>query len=110
MKEYLADLKKRLPAEMNLRELKKRLQPQSALAVSLESKRVVIEVVRREAVAGVPPRRFELPIGADEIIANAEKAGAALAALLSSEGIRERRAVVCLPPGWALSTSTDVPR
>jgi len=43
------------------------------------------------------------------VVANPERAGQELAAALTAAGIAEKRCVVCVPPGWALTTSTEVP-
>jgi hypothetical protein len=89
--------------------LKKRLQVRTALAITIESGRVAVDLVRREADATRVVSAFTLPIGADGVLANGEKAGKELAAQLAVAGIRERRCVVCIPANWALTTSTEVP-
>ena len=95
--------------KLDLATLKKRFEPRSVLAISLESGRVAVDVVRREEGGSSVARSFSLPVGADAVIADAEKAGQLLAEGLAAAGIRERRCVVCVPAGWALTTSTDVP-
>lgn len=95
--------------KLDLAELKKRLQVRAALAVTLESGRVVVDLVRREENTSRVLNSFTLPIGADAVLADPERAGQRLAAELSSAGIRERRCVVCMPAAWALTTSTEVP-
>ncbi len=94
---------------LNLTELQRRLKSRSALALQMQSDEVVVSQVRADEGVVTVLRSFTLPFGADAIAANPDKAGSALAERLQSEGIREKRCVVCIPPGWALSTSTDVP-
>jgi len=95
--------------KLDLATLKKRLQNRAALAVTVESGRMVVDLVRREDGAFQVVKSFELAIGADSIVAHAEKAGKEFAARLAAEGIKERRCVVCVPASWALTTTTDVP-
>lgn len=95
--------------KLDLAELQHRLRVRSALAVTVESGRVVVELVRRDTSGTRVTAAFEMNLGADAIVANPEKAGEALAAKLAAAGIRERKCVVCIPASWALTTSTDVP-
>ncbi len=95
--------------KLDLAELKKRFQVRSTLAITVESGRVAVDLVKREDGASRVAASFELPMGADAVVANGEKAGRELAAQLATAGIRERRCVVCIPASWALTTSTDVP-
>lgn len=88
---------------------KRRLQVRSALAVTIESDRLAIDLVRREEQANHVVRSFAVPMGADAVLADPEKWGKELADQLAAEGIREKRCVVCVPASWALTTSTDVP-
>src|SRR5205823_11343469 len=90
-------------------ELKKRLQPHSALALTLESGRIVIDLVKRENDAINVAQSLSIPIGADAILKDPEKSGNALATALETAHIKEHRCVVCVPPNWALSAATDVP-
>jgi hypothetical protein len=92
---------------LDLKELKKRLQPQSALALTLEPDRMALSVVCREGAE--PQKSLSICIGAEDVFRNPEKAGLELASALDSAGIRERRCVVAIPPSWALSTSADLP-
>lgn len=89
-------------------ELKKRLQPRSALALTVEPDRIALSVVRREDTGETLPP-IHLPLAAESWLNDPAKAGAELAAALESAGIRERRCVVCLPTQWALSASADLP-
>jgi hypothetical protein len=93
----------------DLNALKKHWQTQSALAVTLDPSRTTVDHVRVDAGAIHVVRSMELPLGADAVVAEPEKAAAQLSALLAAHGIRERRCVVCVPPAWALTSSSDVP-
>ena len=95
--------------KLDLATLKKRFEPRSVLAITLESGRVAVDVVRRDEGGSSIVRSFTLPVGADAVIADAEKVGKQLAEQLAAAGIRERRCVVCVPAGWALTTSADMP-
>ena len=95
--------------KLDIATLKKRFQTQSVLALTLESGRIAVDLLRREEGGSNVVRSFTLPIGADAVIADAEKAGQLLAEQLAAAGLRERKCVVCVPAGWALTTSTDVP-
>jgi hypothetical protein len=95
--------------KLDLAELKKRLQVRTVLAVTLESGRVAVDLVRREEGGSRVLKSFALLSGAEAVLADPEKIGAELAEQLAAAGIRERRCVVCIPAGWALTTSTDVP-
>ena len=91
--------------------LKKRLQPRSALALTLEADHIAVSVVRLhldDDGQDVIPAR-SVPVGAEDVFRNPEKAGAVLAAALDAAGLREKRCAVCVPPGWALAASTDLP-
>ena len=95
--------------KLDLTALKKRFQMRSVLAVTLESARIAIDLLRREEGGITVVRSFSVPIGAEAVLADAEKAGQQVSEQLAAAGIRERRCVVCVPAGWALTTSTDVP-
>jgi hypothetical protein len=95
--------------KLDLAELKKRLQVRAVLAITVESGRVAVDLVRREEAGNRVVAAFELPIGAEAVVANPEKVGKELAAQLAAAGVRERRSVVCIPASWALTTSTEVP-
>ena len=91
---------------LDLTELKKRFQPHSALALTVEPDRIVATLVT-PAGAQLPPVHVAIAAGA--LLENPVKAGTDLAAALEAAGIRERRCVVCLPTSWALSASADLP-
>lgn len=89
--------------------IKRRLQARSVVAVTLEAGQMTVAVVRSEGSEGrrVPP--FTVPVGAEDAFRAPEKAGQALASALETAGVRDKRCVVCMPPGWALSASTELP-
>jgi hypothetical protein len=96
--------------KLDLTEIKKRLRKRSALAITLESGRIVVKLVRDGDEAGAPPAQsFSIPLGDGAVLEDPDKAGNQLLAALSAAGIRERNCVVCVPPGWALTASTDLP-
>jgi hypothetical protein len=112
----VADLQKRwaersLPVlgKVDFAQLRKRLQVRSYLALTLESERIVITALRSDASQGAPRPPLTVAVGADEVVRHPEKAGQSVALALAAAGWRERRCVVCVPPGWALSTATDLP-
>jgi len=91
--------------------LQKRLQNRSALAVQLKSSSLSVSLMKFEGATGasVIVHTFTLPFGTDAIASNPDKVGKELGEQLQKEGVKEKRCVVCIPPGWALSTSTDLP-
>ena len=95
--------------KLELAELQKRFQVRAALAITIESGRVAVDFVRREESASRVQTSFTLPWGAEAVLTDPERAGQRLAAELESAGIRERRCVVCIPAGWAMTTSAEVP-
>ncbi len=95
--------------KLSLDDVKKRLQVRRVLALSIESGRIAVALVRHDAGMEKIVRSFSLPIGADALVADPGKAGKDLASHLDTAGLRERRAVVCVPASWALIASTEVP-
>jgi Tfp pilus assembly protein PilN len=94
--------------KLDLNDIKKRLMTRSALAVTIESGRVVAKVVRGEGEQ-TQTAALTIPVGGEEILKDPDKAGQQFATALSGAGIRERECVVCVPAGWALTASTDLP-
>jgi hypothetical protein len=90
-------------------ELKKRWQVRSVLAVTLESGCIVVDHIRREESGNRVAKSFTLPFGADVVAVDPERVGKELAAQLASASVVERRCVVCVPAGWAMTASADVP-
>jgi hypothetical protein len=91
-------------------ELRKRFQVRNVLGITVESSRTVVDLVRSDEKGTRRAASFTLPLGADAILSNPAAASQELAAHLAAAGMRERRAVVCVPAGWALTTSLDVPQ
>lgn len=95
--------------KLDFQDLKKKLRARAALAVTLESGRLAVTLVHREENETQLAPSLSIPFGAADVLKNPEKVGQALDAALSAAGIRERRCVACVPPGWALTASTDLP-
>ncbi len=95
--------------KLDLNELKKRLKARSALAVTIESGRIAVNLVRNDEEDNRPVQALAIPLGDEAILRDPDKAGQQLAAALTAAGIRERNCVVCVPAGWALTASTDLP-
>ena len=91
---------------LNFQEFKKRFIPEEALALTLESGRLAATLVSPENGGR---ELFSIPTGAEAIVADPDKAGKELAEALSAAGVRQRRCVVCVPPGWALTAPADLP-
>ncbi len=96
-------------AKSHVAKLKARLRARTVLAVSLKSSSASVVLLREEDGKTEIMQPLSLPIGADAIVSDPAKAGSEFAALLEQAGIRERRCVVCIPPGWALTGATDLP-
>lgn len=94
---------------LNFAELQKRWQVRTVVGLTLESGRVVVDLVRREEGGSRVVKSFALPFGAESVVADPEKIGQQLAAQLAAEDVREKRCVVCIPAGWALTTATELP-
>ncbi len=94
---------------IDLAEIKKRLRPGSVLALTVAPGGIAGVLVRRDSAAGFGAPSFTLPAGSEEMLKNPENVGGELLLALGGAGIRERRCVVCLPPAWALTASTDLP-
>ena len=101
----------KLPARPDLVRLRKRLQPRSALALTLTADGIAVSVVRlRLDNDGRDVRTVRaVPVSAEDVFRHPEKAGAILGAALEAAGVREKRCAVCVPPGWALTASSDLP-
>lgn len=109
MKLDLNDLKTQLAGNPLVASLKKRLLTRSALAITLESGRMAVSLVRGDTDEAGVVQSFSLPLGDDDVLKDPDKAGQELAAALKNAGIRERRSIVCVPAGWALTASSDLP-
>jgi len=95
--------------KLDLDELKRRLRTRSALAITIESGRIAVNVVRNEENGATPAPALSVPIRDSDVLEDPDKAGNQLSTALAAAGIRERNCVVCVPPGWALTASTDLP-
>ena len=95
--------------KLDLAQLKKRWQTRAVLAITIESGRVLVDLLDASNGESRVVRSFSLLFGAESIAIDPEKAGQEFAMQLAAAEIRERRCVVCIPPGWALTTATDVP-
>jgi hypothetical protein len=80
-----------------------------ALALNVESDRIELAWLRRENGGSRLLQSLALAAGADAILEDPQRVGRELRAALSEAKIQERRCVVCLPPGWALVATTDLP-
>ncbi len=92
-----------------LHDLRQRWQQRTVLAVTVESGRIAVDLVREGSEGDGIASSFVLPIGAEAVAEAPENAGKELAAQLELAGIRERRVVVCVPASWALTTTAEVP-
>ncbi|HEX4083817.1 MAG TPA: PilN domain-containing protein [Chthoniobacteraceae bacterium] len=90
--------------------LKRRLRTRSALAVTIESGRLAVSLMRGNDQKTEIAQSLSIPVGEEEVLRNPGKAGKELAAALGATGLRERHCVVCVPAGWALSASTELPQ
>ncbi len=90
--------------------LKARLQPQSALAITLESDRMRVRLVRKGGERDASTPSLDVGVGSEDVSRSPEKAGQTLLAALIDAGVKERRCVISIPVGWALTTSADLPR
>jgi len=95
--------------KLELNDIKKRLLMRSAVAITIESGRIAVKLVRGDADGTKPAPSLSVPVGGDDVLKDPDKAGQELGAALNGAGIRERDCVVCVPAGWALTASTDLP-
>jgi hypothetical protein len=89
--------------------LKEKLRNRAVVTITFFSGETGVRLVKREGDQVRSETRLFLPLGAEHVLAQPENFGAELATLLSAHGVRERQCVVCLPPAWAFTHSTDVP-
>jgi hypothetical protein len=95
--------------KLNWRGLQQGWRAAGALAINVESAKVTVTYLRRENGGSREVKSFVVPLGAETVIEDPERVGRELAEALASAGIRERRCVTCLPPGWALVVPADLP-
>lgn len=84
-------------------------RPPGALALSIETARIAVTSLRRDNGGSRLLQSLSLDRGAETLLEDPKAAGRALGTALTEAGVRERRCVVSLPPGWALVTSTELP-
>jgi Tfp pilus assembly protein PilN len=95
--------------KLELTELKKRLQVRMVLAVSIESGRLAVDLLRRDESGSQVVKSCVLGQGSDAVLAEPERVGQELAAQLAGAEIKEKRAVVCVPASWAMTAASDMP-
>jgi hypothetical protein len=95
--------------KLNLDHLHALWRAPGALALSVESDRIEVAWLRRENGGSRLDQSLTLNSGASAILEDPQRIGRELGSALVAAGIQERRCVVCLPPGWALVTTTEHP-
>jgi hypothetical protein len=95
--------------KMNLVNLQQIWRAPGALALSIESDRTEVTWLRRDNGSSRVAQSFSVAVGADAVLQDPQLAGRELAGALSRAEIPERRCVVCVPPGWVLVATTDLP-
>jgi len=95
--------------KLDIAALSKRWKTRAALAVTISSQSIGVTLLRRDNGTSRVIKSFVVPVGAETITSDPAAAGAALAEQLEAQGIKERKCVVCVPAGWALTAATDVP-
>jgi Tfp pilus assembly protein PilN len=93
--------------KLDLNKIKKRFGTRSFVAITIESGRIAVSLVKANEEIAQPG--FFIALGDEDVLKEPEKAGQQLAAALGAAGIRERQCVVCVPPGWVLTASADLP-
>ena len=89
--------------------LKEKLQNRSVVAITLFGGESSVRLVKREGPVLNHGPRLVLPLGADTLVSQPETFATELTALLKDSNIKEKHCVVCVPPAWAFTQSTDVP-
>jgi hypothetical protein len=95
--------------KLDVATLSKRWKTRGALAVTISSQSVGVTLLRRENGMNRVIKSFVLPIGAETMASDPAAAGTALAEQLDAQNIKEKRCVVCVPAGWALTAAADLP-
>jgi len=81
----------------------------SVLGISFNAGGMTAALVHR-ANGGVCMRQgFREPLSLDLLTSDPDRAGSEIRRLMDQRGIRERRCVVCIPVGWALTKTIEVP-
>lgn len=79
------------------------------VGLSLDGGRLEGVEVRRSNGSASLGRSFATTLSLDPLTAEPELVGREIRKQLDAAGVRERRCVVCLPAGWALTLSVPVP-
>ena len=95
--------------KVKLGEVRQRLQKKAVLAVTIESCRIVVDFLQDHGKGARVEHSLLLPLGASAVAEAPDNAGKELLAQLELANIRERKAVVCVPASWALTTTAEVP-
>lgn len=94
---------------MNVSVLDRLRRNRSLLGIAVESGHLAVVRHRRTNGHSEATDRLQVPIAAEQILENPEEAGRQLAAALQDAGIHEHRCAVCVPPFWALISTTELP-
>ncbi len=89
--------------------LRKKRIPTTALGLALHGSRLEGVLVRRSNGSMQVVKSFTATLALSPLTGDAELVGREIRNHLEQAGIRERRCVVCLPSGWALTLATEVP-
>ena len=112
MKTRLAEFRQTVQTgvQPTMNRVRQQVQTRSILALTVSAGRIDVARVRGPVTGELISKRFDaVKVGAEEVLRNPERAGAALAAALEAAGLREKRCAVAVPPAWALTASTDLP-
>lgn len=94
---------------MNLPDLIRLRGRTSLVGIAVESGHLEVTCQRRVNGHSEATNQLRIPIAAPQILEDPETAGKRLSEALEEGGIQERRCAVCVPPYWALISSTDLP-
>lgn len=87
----------------------KKLKISSILALSLDGDRLRGCVLRRGNGTAEVVASLDVTLSVNPLSQDPELVGREIRQSLDAAGIRERRCALCLPVGWALSTTTQIP-
>ncbi len=89
--------------------LRKKRVPTTALGLALNGSRLEGVLVKRSNGSMQVLKSFNTALALNPLTGDPELVGREIRNHLEHAGIRERRCVVCLPSGWALTLPTEVP-
>ncbi len=89
--------------------LRKKRIPTTALGLALHGSRLEGVLLKRTNGLMQVQKSFNATLALNPLTGDAELVGREIRNHLEQAGIRERRCVVCLPLGWALTLATEVP-